>query len=253
MSHGPVAAAALPALEKMATGELDEYARDQARRAVEFIRDSMTVERDISTNATWYSARQRVAGLNRPDPSKFDLPALLAELEELLEHREAYLRAGAAELVATWVPAEYVTPAILRELEKMLTDEAAVDVGVPGQFESEGRIYYWHRERRSPRASALRALFAIDWIPTGDLVLKAMLAESLHPWIVWAERAVPRRFSIGEWRQAASAAGGLAVAEPQIRAARQQSRDRHWSGDIYASAAEQELAGIIRQISGRLV
>jgi HEAT repeat protein len=253
MSHGSVAAAALPALEKMATGELDQYARDQARRAVEFIRDSMTVERDICTNATWHSARQRVAGLNRPDPSKFDLPALSAELEKLLEHHDTYLRAGAAELVARWVPAEYVTPGILRELEKLLTDETAVDVAVPGPFESEGRLYHWHRERRSPRASAIRALFAIDCIPNRDKVLAAMLAESMCPWMVMAGGAVPRRFSIDEWRQAASAAGGLAIAEPQIRAARQQCRERHWSGDTSAFAAEQELAGIIRQISGRLV
>jgi hypothetical protein len=253
VSHGPVAAAALPALDKMATSELDEYAKDQARRAAEFIRDSMTVDPHVSPDATSNSIRQRIAIPHRPDPSKSDLPALVAELEPVLKHFDAYVRAAAAEWVATLVPPEYVSPGILRELERMLSDEAAVAVGVTGRFEYEGRIYRWRRERRSPRASALRALFAIDCIPKGDLVLKAMLAESLHPWMVMAERAVPRQFSIEEWRQAASAAGGLAVAEPRIRAARQQCRERHWSGDTTAFAADQELAGIIRRISGRLV
>ena len=53
-----------------------------------------------------------------------------------------------------------------------------------------------------------------------------------------------------------AAAGGLAVAGPVIRAARQRCRERAWAGpaaDFSAEAAQEELAEVIRRLSGRLV
>src|SRR5271169_2102436 len=145
------------------------------------------------------------------------------------------------------------SPEVIRQLVNLLSDEAAVEVGISGPFEFVGRVSHWRRERRSPRASALHALFAMDSVPQGELYLRAMLAETAPAALVIAQRTVPGRFSIGQWRRAASAAGGLAIAEPQIRSFRQTCRERGWSGEHSAFAAEAELAVIIRQLSGRLV
>ena len=122
--------------------------------------------------------------------------------------------------------------------------------GVVTSFKFEGRLYHWRQERRSPRVSAIYALFAMDRVPKGEGLLKAMLSESVHMATVIAQRVVPHRFPIAQWRLAASSAGGLAVAEPQIRALRQQCRERGWAGDTSTLAAEFELADIIRQLSG---
>jgi hypothetical protein len=251
MTLGPAADSALPALDGMATGELDDYAQQQAQGAAQFIRASLTVESDAAGAAPG-SARQRVAFLKEMTPSDPDR-AYLAEVSELLGHGDAYVRAAAADLLARAAPAAGAATAAVRSLEKMLADEAAVDVGVSGPTEFEGRLYHWRRERRSPGASAVHALFALDRIPPDDRVLKAMLAESMHAAAVLGQCSVPHRFSVGQWRRAAVAAGGLAVAEPRIRAARLQCRERGWSGDGAAFAAESELADILRQLSGRQV
>jgi hypothetical protein len=80
-----------------------------------------------------------------------------------------------------------------------------------------------------------------------------MLSESLHVAVRTAQNAVPVRFPIELWKQAATAAGGISIAEPQIRTARQQCRTQSWSGDPLLHFAEKELVDIIRQLSGRLV
>ena len=128
-----------------------------------------------------------------------------------------------------------------------------MEVGVSGQFKCEARICHWRQERRSPRAFAIRALLVIDRVPRGPQFLMVMLAESAHASIVIAQGAVPYRFPIEDWRRAASAAGELAAAEAQVRAVRQRCRELGWSGDRSAFAAELELAGIVRQLSGRLL
>jgi hypothetical protein len=135
----------------------------------------------------------------------------------------------------------------------MLADEVAVEVGISGPIEYQGRLYHWRRERRSPPVSAVHTLFALDQVSPDDRVLKAMLSESVHTATVLGQCSVPHRFSIAQWRRAATAAGGLGVAEPQIRATRQRCREQAWSGIGSAFAAEQELAEVIRQLSGRLV
>src|SRR5262249_44612779 len=98
MTLGPAAEAALPALDKMATGKLDSYAQREARHAAEFIRKSMKVKPDVSPEITSRSGRQRVAFLKEIDSSGLDRRALITELSGLLEHRDAYVRAGSAEL-----------------------------------------------------------------------------------------------------------------------------------------------------------
>ena len=251
MTLGPAAERALPEIDKMATGNLDSYAKDEAKRAAEFIREALAVEPDVSPDTNSRSDRNRIASLLRLEPS--NQPGLLSDLEGLLENKDAYVRAGAAEAMAKWAPPLSTSPEVIRQLVNLLSDEAAVNVGISGPFEFEGRVSHWRQERRSPRASALHALFVIDSVPHGELFLRAMLAETAHAALVIAQQTVPRRFPIGQWRRAASAAGGLAIAEPQIRSFRQTCRERGWSGEHSAFAAESELAVIIRQLSGRLI
>jgi hypothetical protein len=251
MTLGPAAESALPALESMASGKLDGYAQRQAKDAAEFIRKSLTVEPDASA-AVLGSARQRVAFLKEMNPPDLERGSL-AELSELREHRDAYVRAAAADLLAKAAPAAGDAKAAIPFLENMLGEEAAVEVGISGPIEFEGRLYHWRRERRSPRASAVHALFALDQVPLGGRVLKALLAESVHPAVILGQCSVPHRFSFEEWCRAATAAGGLGVAEPKIRATRQQCREQGWTADGSAFATELELAEIIRQLSGRLV
>jgi HEAT repeat protein len=253
MTLGPAAEPALRALDEMATGKLDGYAESEVKDAAEFIQKSISVEPEVSLERTSKSGRQRVALLTGTDLSGLDRLALIAELNQLLVDGDAYVRAGSAELLAKLQPAAREAPGSVRLLEMMLTDDAAACVGITGKFEFEARIYHWRQERRAPRVSALRALFAMDQAPKDERVFKAMLSESVHAATIMAQRTVPHRFSIGQWRLAASYAGGLAVAEPQIRAVRQRCREQGWSADRSASAAESELAQIVRQLSGRLV
>jgi len=80
-------------------------------------------------------------------------------------------------------------------------------------------------------------------------MLEAMLAEAVNAKITCGKFSVPRAFAIALWRAAIDAAGGLSVAEPRIRAVRQQCENQPWPGHACAT----ELAEIIRQRSGRLV
>jgi hypothetical protein len=137
-------------------------------------------------------------------------------------------------------------------LEHMLAEEASAEVGIAGPCECGGRLVHWRHERRSARASAIRALFAIERVPEGDCMLAAMLAEALHAHAICGKAAEPLRFTIAQWRLAADAAGGLAVAEPRIRAARQQCQNMPWPGHSGPHVCEAELAKVIRVLSGQL-
>jgi hypothetical protein len=203
MTLGPAAEAALGALDTMAGGELDDYARDRAREAGTIIREALLITRD--------------GGKEPPQ--------------------------GVRSEVALAIPA----------LERMLADEDFADVGIAGEFECAGRLFHWRRERRSPRESAIRALFAIGHMPHGDRMLKAMLAEATFAKVICGTSAVPQRFAIAEWRLASEAAGGLSVAEPLIRAARQQCQNQPGPGNNAPHVCEAELAEVIRVLSGRLV
>jgi hypothetical protein len=261
---GPAAEPALEALDAMAVGSLDSYARNHAETASQFIRRSMLVTPDCGSEVTSYSeeilARTRIALLTRAVSEKKcsnpDCAAFVSELINFLEHHDPYVRAGSAELLANLASITSEVSSAVAALQKMLVDELAAEVGIAGECPLEGRLYHWRQERRSPRQSALRALFAIGRNPEGDRTLRAMVAESMHAAIVCGNCAVPPRFSIGQWRMAVAAAGGLSVADPIIRAARQDCRARAWSGDDTdraAFVAEAELTKIIGQLSGRLV
>jgi hypothetical protein len=98
MTLGPAAESALPALDGMATGQLDHYAQQQAKKAAEFIRMSLTVEPEASAAAQG-SARHQVALLKQRNTSTSDR-AYIAEVSGLLEHDDPYVRAVAADLLA---------------------------------------------------------------------------------------------------------------------------------------------------------
>jgi hypothetical protein len=147
-------------------------------------------------------------------------------------------------------------PADAGSLIERLADERDAVVGIAGRFEFDGRLYHWHQERRSPRARAIRALFDLGRVPPGLVMLRAMLAAARQSAVVCGRHAAPFRFEYAQWQAAVVAAGGLPVAEPAIRAVRQECRTAAWQGenaDTLAFVAEAELAEVIRQLSGRVV
>jgi hypothetical protein len=178
---------------------------------------------------------------------------LIPELVGLLEHPNACVRAGAAEALGMVVLTLDEATLAIPILERMLTDESFAEVGIAGEFECGGRLFHWHRERRSPRASAIQALFAIGWKPDNDQILRAMLAEAKLPKIVCGESAESHRFPIAQWRMASQAAGGYAVADPLIRAARQQCQNQLQADNNAPAFCAVELSEVIRVLSGRLV
>jgi hypothetical protein len=258
MTLGPAAEPALPGLDAMAEGKLDSYAREKARAASEFIRGSLHVppEGDAGEAVARRQATLLSSTLKGGESLGSDEAAFARQLLQDCVHLDPGTRTRAAEQLAQWAPKTSRVPGLRPALEKLLTDDAVAEVGIPGLFEFEGKLYHWRRERRRPRAAAIRALFQMDWVPKGNTMLRAMLAESMQAAVVCGRCAAPFRFGLRQWRSAVATAGGLAAADPLIRAARQQCHQQAWSGhrgDNTAYAAETELAEVLRQLSGRLV
>ena len=76
-----------------------------------------------------------------------------AEVLDLVGHSDPFVRCGAADLLGRIPQAAGRSKEVLTPL---LADEAFAAVGVTGRHECEGRLYHWHRARRSPRAAASR-------------------------------------------------------------------------------------------------
>jgi hypothetical protein len=127
-----------------------------------------------------------------------------------------------------------------------------VEIGVAGPFDCGGRLVHWRHERRSPRRAAVHALFALGRVPPGDRTIAAMLAEAVHAQAICNTLAEPPRFTVAQWRAAVEAAGGLLIAEPRIRAARQQCLCERGTSHSGPHVCEAELAEVIRVLSGRL-
>jgi D-alanine-D-alanine ligase-like ATP-grasp enzyme len=177
---------------------------------------------------------------------------VLAKLTGFVSHPDVLVRAGAAEGLAVLAPAREEAGAVVEVLERLLGEAAFVDVGVAGESVCGGRLYHWRRERRSPRAAAIDAVFAIGEIAHDDGLLQAMLAEAAIPRAIYGAAAAARCYDIDRWRLAADAAGG-AVAEPVIRAVRQRclAQPRPDDGADGPAVCAAELAEVIRQLSGR--
>jgi hypothetical protein len=227
MSIGPAAASALVALEARLERKDDPYVHEQVASAAKFIRQSLLVTPlgQVAERGRLMDVREQ---LNSPDP---------------------FVRATGAERAASTADAAAVAPA----RERLLSDEEFVEVGVEGRFECDDRLFHWRQERWSPRASAIRALFALGRIPPGDSMLKAMLATSMNARVICGRSAAPHRFAIGQWKEAVAAAGGHAVADARIRAARQQCRAQPWSGNNAPYICATELEEVVRQLSGRII
>jgi hypothetical protein len=258
MTLGPPAEPALEALDAMADGEFDGLAREQARVASAYIREALLITPDGEYPAHGEpSVRQRITQLRRAadTPDHFDgtRDTLIPELTGLLEHPDAYVRTGAAEGLALLVPTLKEAALAIPILEQMLIDEDFAEVGIVGEFTCGGRLFHWRRERRSPRAGAIQALFAIGWKPDNDQILIAMLAEAQLATIVCGESVEPHRFPIDQWRMASQAAGGYSVADALIRTARQQCQNQLQADNNAPSFCAAELSEVIRVLSGRLV
>ncbi len=259
MTLGPAAQPALEALDACATGELDDYARGEVRSAGESIRQSLLVtpQPGAAVNPAKPSPRERIAWLARAqrDNALTNLnPAeLVSELFDWLNHADAYVRAVAGALLAAAVRHPGEVRRAAQVLEKLLGDDAAVEVGITEEFEYAGRLYHWRRERYSPRDAAVRGLFALGHVPADGRLFTAMLTESTQPAAVCGRCAIPCRFPIPQWGLAVEAAGGLSACEPLLRAARQECRNTAWHGDQGPYVGDSELAEVIRVLSGRLV
>jgi hypothetical protein len=251
---GPAAEKALPALDAIAGGPLDSHAQDQVSRASKFIRQSLILVREGDQVAS--SARADVAELlsaaaeaNIADERRHDL---IVAFTEHLNHADAVVRAGAAEGLALLSPSLEEAASAIPLLERMLDDEAFVEIGIAGPRDCGGRLVHWRHQRCSPRRAAVQALSALGRVPPGDRLLAAMLAEAAHALAICNTLAEPPRFAIAQWRAAVEAAGGLMFAEPRIRAARQQCLCEPWTGHTGPQVCEAELAEVIRVLSGRL-
>jgi HEAT repeat protein len=164
MSLGPAAAPALDAIDSMAGGQLDNYARGEARRAADFIRNSLTVTPESEALVT-------------PESDQ-GWTKWVSEAVALLGHPDPHVRAGAAECLGELGEAVTREPGAVAVLEKLLDDDEFAEAGVLGEFECKARLFHWRKERRSPRAAAIRALFALGQIPPGSRMLTAMLTAS---------------------------------------------------------------------------
>ena len=231
MSLGPAAKDSLGALDEMATAHpRDPYVSDQARAAADAIRESL-----LTTSAAETSAARDGAPV--------------AQLARLLEHSDACVRTDAAEALARLAPSpnegEAITPALVR----MLDDDTVADIGISGEHVCAERLFHWRRERRSPRAGALLALQAMNWRPDDERMLKAMLAEAIHPKVICGRTAEPIRFALAQWRRAVHGAGQFSAADQLIRKARQHCLN----AGLKAYTCGVELARVIQWLSGRLV
>lgn len=264
MTLGPAAEPALRALDAMERGELDAYAQEQAQTAGKFIRESLLVasERDWDEvlRPDESSSPGRMASLigqvKEGLPSSADIASLLPNLIDSLAHPDPYVRARWVWLFAKLLPTVVLVRRAAPSLLGLLSDEVVAEVGIVGRFEFDGRIYHWRRERLSPRAGAIHVLLQVGQIPEGDLILRAMIGESTRAAFVCAGGGSPHVYDIAHWRSVAEAAGGVSIAEPVIRAARQRCRAEAWSTantDNTALASVAHLAEVIRQLSGRLV
>jgi HEAT repeat protein len=260
---GPAAEPALEALNATMKEHVDDNLGALARITGQFIRSALRVtpESSAATTSTSdaLSTRNRIALLRRAlRENKLSAPeqaALVPELIESLEDPDAYVRAGSAELLGKLAPAVPHVSHAIPALKKMLVDADAAEVGIAESFPCGEQLYHWRRERRCPRDAAVRSLFAIGLVSEDDRILTAMVAESMHAAVICGIHALPHLFTIAQWRRAIAAAGGLSVADPLIRAARQQCLNQSRSGNDpdSADACEAELTEVIRQLFGRLV
>jgi len=250
---GPAAKPALDALDAMSSRETTTGGAARLRAASAYIHQSLLVTPDVGSepSAGEPTVRHHVARLLRAAAEAGTCGAtrveLVAEASGLLAHSDAYVRCEAAHALAVLKPEPDQIAGVLPILEGMLACEACAEVGIAGEYELSRRLYHWRRERRSPRAGAIRALLAVGWSARGDILLKAMLAEAILPRVLCVDRAALSKFAIAHWRLAVDAAGGLPAVDRLIRTVRLQCL-RQYATFVCAG----ELADVIRQLSGRL-
>jgi hypothetical protein len=127
-----------------------------------------------------------------------------------LQSPDVFTRVVAAETLAAQPElAPTQKQEAIAALRKQLEDDASIEFGVKGRSEVDGRIYFWCMERKTPRASAVTALFALGYRPNDDGLVRAMLAESGRAARVCGEKVVPTRFPTEFWRSAVQGAGGM--------------------------------------------
>jgi HEAT repeat protein len=223
LTLGPAAEPALDALDAMARADLAPGDQFRAKGASESIRRAILV--------------------NQHKPFALGPSAALGDLVALLAHAEADVRATAAERLASLTADVARARQAIPALEKLLADEASVMVGVWGEVECEGRLYHWLQERRSPRAAAIRALFALAYVLNDQRMITAMCGD----------KAIPCRFTLSQWRSAVERAGGLVVCDPLLRTVHQRCQGKRWPGNNGPYVCASELAEVIRFLSGRLV
>jgi hypothetical protein len=71
--------------------------------------------------------------------------------------------------------------------------------------------------------------------------------------VICGDKTIPTRFPLPYWRAAIEAAGGIAVADALIRAARQECSNQPWHGNDASCQCAAELGEVARVLSERLI
>lgn len=176
-----------------------------------------------------------------------------SEWIETLKSPDAYTRAVAVESLATQPGMD---PAKKQEavtaLQKLLKDDASIKYQVKGRCEVDGRLYFWRMERKTPRASAVIALFTLGYQPDDDSLFRGMVAESERAAMVCGEKVVPRRFPLELWRLAIQGAGGMSNGECLLNRLLKQLSERPYSKEVNEQyACSDEIKRVVASLTLR--
>jgi hypothetical protein len=190
---------------------------------------------------------------SRPSIKKTRSAPTTSEWIAMLESPDVYTRAVAAGSLATRTE---MGPARRQEavtaLQKLLKDDASIEFGVKGRCEVDGRLYFWRMERKTPRASAVTALFALEYQPADGSLFRGMVAESGRAAVVYGEKVTPRQFPLEVWRLAIQGAGGMSKCERLFSRLLSELIERPYSHEVNEKyACSDEVERVVASLTGR--
>jgi len=187
----------------------------------------------------------------RPSIKRSRAAPTSSEWIAMLKSPDAYTRAVAAESLAAQPEMD---PANKQEavtaLQQLLKDDASIEYGVKGRCEVDGRLYFWRMERKTPRASAVTALFALGYQPDDDSLFRGLVDESKRAAIVCGEKVIPRQFPLELWRLAIQGTGGMSKCERQFSQLLKELSERPYSDEVNEQyACSDEIKRVVDSLS----